>query len=74
MSDTYATTARPRRAAIAWAYKNEVYCEIPCKAGPPYIIREKCTVNGLARVLSVLIENQDPAPPPPAVAQTRTWR
>lgn len=56
---TAASTARPPRAAIAWATKDAIFVEIPCKDGPPFIVREHRTAEGLARALNILIENQD---------------
>ena len=59
MSDTFAPTARPANAAIAWATPKELFCEIPCRNGPPYIIREHRTAEGLARILGVLIDHAE---------------
>lgn len=57
------STARPPSAAIAWATPDALFVEIPCKnGGPPYIIREKLTIQGLAAALNVLIKNNDPMP------------
>lgn len=71
MSASAASTARPRHAAIAWATRDAIFCEIPCKDGPPFIIREKLTVPGLSRVLNVLIEHQEAAPPQPQAAHPK---
>src|ERR1041385_3603618 len=63
MTDTFATSARPRGCAIAWATKDSLYAEIPCRDnGPPFIIRERKTAEGLARILNVLVEHDDRQP------------
>lgn len=56
---TYAKTARPISAAIAWATNTAIFVEIPSKAGPPYVARYKRTVDGLTAALNILIENAD---------------
>ena len=56
---TFATTARPPTAAIAWATKDELFVEIPTKSGPPYICRYRKTVDGLSAALNILIEHQE---------------
>lgn len=65
MTATFATSARPPKVAIAWATKTALFCEIPTASGPPYVYRERLTVEGLARVLGILIEVSDAAPPRP---------
>jgi len=54
---TFAPSARPPYAAIAWATKEELFVEIPCKDGPPYVCRYKRSVEGLASALNVLVSN-----------------
>jgi len=67
MSASTLSTARPSRAAIAWVHNGSLYCEIPCKDGAPWVIRERCTTDGLTRALNVLIEHADePLARPPA--------
>lgn len=57
MNAITAHSARPLGTAIAWATKTELFVEIPCKDGPPYICRYPKTANGLAQALNVLVEN-----------------
>lgn len=55
------TTARPPTAAIAWATADAIFVEIPHKnGGPPFIIRHRRSVSGLAAALNVLVEHADP--------------
>ena len=68
MSASYASSARPPTAAIAWATRDELLVELPTKAGPPYIVRYRKTVEGLSAALNILIEHQDAAPKPIAQA------
>ena len=56
---TFATTARPTKAAIAWATKDGIFVEVPHKDGPPLIVRYHRTAEGLALALNVLIEHED---------------
>lgn len=58
----YATTARPKWAAIAWATKDAIFVEIPCKDGPPFICRYRCTTEGLIAALNILVANPEAAP------------
>ena len=62
MTATALSTARPLRAAIAWATKDAIFVEIPCRDGPPYIARYRKTLEGLTAALNILIEHEDPAP------------
>lgn len=55
----FATTARPSRAAIAWATRDALFVELPCKDGPPYIARYRLTVEGLTSALNILLEAPD---------------
>lgn len=64
MTATKLATARPPRAAICWFHGGALYCEIPCKDGPPYIVRYPATATGLAQALNVQIEHEDRAPNP----------
>ena len=57
---SFALTARPKAAAIAWATKTEIFVEIPCRDGPPYVCRYPKSTTGLASALNILIENADP--------------
>lgn len=68
MSATVLTTARPPKCAIAWATKDAIFVEIPCRDGPPYIARYRKTVDGLTAALNILVEHDDPAPRPQAIA------
>jgi hypothetical protein len=61
-SDTFAKTARPSNAAIAWVADGELYVEYPMRnGGPNYIVRYHRTVDDLANALNILIENSVPA-------------
>ena len=59
MTDTFADTARPANAAIAWATKDAVFVELPSRAGPVYVVRYPRTAEGLANALNVLIDNPE---------------
>lgn len=61
-------SARPPRAAIAWATRDGLFCEIPCASGPPLIVRHKATPEGLALALHVLLEAPDHSPAPKPTA------
>lgn len=61
MTATVLTTARPAGCAIAWATKDAIFVEIPCRAGPPYIVRYRKTLDGLTAALNILIEHEEPA-------------
>lgn len=67
---TFAKTAKPANAAIAWATKDSIFVEIPSKVGPPYIARYKKTVQGLTAALNILIEHPQPASPKPSPLPT----
>jgi hypothetical protein len=70
---TAASSARPPATAIAWATATELFCEIPCAAGPPYIARYPRTAEGLAQALNVLIAKPErPAPGKPATSTPRS--
>lgn len=62
MTDHVLTTARPPKAAIAWATPDAIFVEIPCAqpGQPPYIARYRKTVNGLTAALNILIEHEEP--------------
>lgn len=51
-------TTRGTNSAIAWATKDGLYVEIPCKDGPPYVCRYRLTTEGLAAALNILIEHE----------------
>lgn len=57
----FASTARPPRAAIAWATRDNLFCEIPTKDGAPLIVRYPLTAEGLRQALNALITNPEPA-------------
>lgn len=59
MTATSAPTARPATAAIAWATRDGLFVEIPCKDGPPYIARYHKTVEGLTAALNILLDNPE---------------
>ncbi len=59
MSDTFATTARPTSAAIAWATKDNIFVEIPCKDGPPLITRYAKSIDGLQSALNILLQHPE---------------
>ncbi|MDE2107069.1 MAG: hypothetical protein KGL39_58220, partial [Patescibacteria group bacterium] len=61
MSASFLTTARPKNAAIAWAYGDCLYVEIPHKdtSMPPVIVRYHRTAMGLADALGILIEHAE---------------
>lgn len=61
-ADTFAKTARPSNAAIAWVADGELYVEYPMRnGGPNYIVRMHRTADDLATALNILIENSVPA-------------
>lgn len=62
MNASALTTARPLAAAIAWATRDALFCEIPCREGPPMIVRYRLTIEGLQAALNVLLENPEVAP------------
>lgn len=62
MSATAASTARPAATAIAWATKDAIFVEIPCRDGPPYITRYRKTLDGLTAALNILIEHEELQP------------
>lgn len=62
MTASSLTTARPPRAAIAWATRDAIFCEIPCKDGPPLIVRYRLTPEGLQQALNILLETPERAP------------
>lgn len=64
MSASFAQSARPARAAIAWATRDGIYVEIPCKDAAPLVCRYHKTAEGLAAALNILLEHPE--------AQTRT--
>ena len=55
----FATSARPTRAAIAWATADSIFVEIPCGDLPPYITRYHKTAAGLQAALNILLENPE---------------
>lgn len=61
MTATFATTARPPRAAIAWTHGDNIFVEMPHKdtSQPPVIVRYRKTVDGLASALNILVEHAD---------------
>lgn len=60
MTASALTTARPPAAAIAWATRDAIFVEIPCKGGPPLIVRYHKTVDGLQQALNIIIDNHEP--------------
>lgn len=62
MTASALTTARPPSTAIAWATRDAIFVEIPCKGSAPYICRYPRTSEGLVAALNILIENPEPAP------------
>lgn len=48
-------------AAIAWATADAIYCEIPCKDGPPYIVAYPRNVAGLGQAFNILVKHQAPS-------------
>lgn len=60
MTDHILRTARPPKCAIAWATPDAIYCEIPSATGDaPFIIREKRSLQGLAKALNILVEHAE---------------
>src|SRR5690349_12373366 len=59
MTATYAPIARPPNTAIAWASKDSLYVEIPCRDGPPLVCRYRKSIEGLAAALNVLVEHDE---------------
>jgi hypothetical protein len=59
MSAQALTTARPPRAAIAWAHGDSIFVEIPCKGAVPYITRYRKTAEGLAAALNIICETPE---------------
>lgn len=68
MTDIVAKSGRHPSAAIVWSASDGIYCELPTRSGPPYIVRYPKTTDGLIAALNILIENPAPAPslPPPS--------
>lgn len=62
------TTARPPKTAIAWATRDSLFCEIPCRDGAPYIVRYKLTVEGLQAALNILLDAPEATARPATVA------
>lgn len=58
MTASSAPSGRPPSTAIAWATKDALFVEIPCRDGPPYITRYPRTADGLAKALNVLVKNE----------------
>lgn len=59
MTATAAPSVRPSVAAIAWATRDAIFVEIPCRDGPPYVARYHRTAEGLASALNILIDNPE---------------
>ena len=74
MSATALTTARPARTAIAWATKDAIFVEIPCKDSAPMIVRYRKTLDGLIAALNILIEHEEPAPRQIPVAHAKVTK
>jgi len=51
MSATFATSAKPRWAVIAWVDHNNVFIEIPIKDKAPFIDKFPLTAAGLGEAL-----------------------
>lgn len=51
-------TTNPTPRAIAYATRDGLFVEIPCKDGPPYTVRYHRTAEGLAAALNILIEHE----------------
>lgn len=51
-------TTNPAPRAIAYATRDALFVEIPCKDGPPYTCRYHRTAEGLAAALNILIEHE----------------
>lgn len=62
MSGSAAPSARPAGAAIAWATKDAIYVEIPCRTGPPYVARYHRTAEGLAAALNIICDKPEAKP------------
>ncbi len=65
-TDSLAPTFRPPWAYTVWAGDNDIFMEIPCKKGPPYISRFPKTEAGLGKALAIMkdaYEAHKPAPP-----------
>lgn len=54
MTDTFATCAAPAWATTCWADDNAIYVQLPCKDGPPYVVKYAFTENGLSRALGLM--------------------
>lgn len=63
MSAEYATTARPSKVTIAWATRDSLFAEIPCKNGPPLVVRYPLTTAGLQAALNVILDKPDHSGP-----------
>lgn len=59
MTASSASSARPPSATIAWATRDSLFCEIPCKDGPPYICKYPLTPSGLQAALNALLDKPD---------------
>lgn len=64
MSAQALLSARPSSTAIAWATRDSLFCEIPCRDGAPYIVRYKLTVEGLQAALNILLDTPEAAARP----------
>lgn len=53
---TFAPSARPPWAVVAWADERAVYIELPVTNGPAYIQKFPLTEGGLAKALKVMID------------------
>lgn len=59
-NDHVLRTARPPKAVIAWATADAIFFEVPHKeGGPPFVVRERRSLEGLARALNVMIEHAE---------------
>ena len=68
MSASALLTARSPSTAIAWATREALFVEIPCKNSHPYVTRYPLTVEGLQRALNVLLDTPEPLPRVAALA------
>lgn len=51
---TFAPSAKPAWAVVAWCDDRAIYIELPCKEGPPYIQKFDLTEGGLSKALHMM--------------------
>lgn len=54
MTDTFAPSAHPPWAVVAWCDDRAIYIELPCVDGPPYVTKYDLTEGGLSKALRLM--------------------